>query len=238
MKLQKNIIICSFVLMILSIVGIIFLNAEMKIYDICVGVFTGVILTLLTTIILYNYEKKKLLNKLYSNFSEIYFILCFICQKLGKFLDKKDITNVEFSLNYKLATEISDSLRNLVNVEYTSFFDRKLDKQMENFTKYVAKLYNLKNIIEARNINILNFEIEAKEGLLNNQLSEKKKQLLIEYREEILIAIGRLHEYSCSLKIELDEIMTEFCNCCKICNKWQDEKNDFEKEVEAKKNDL
>lgn len=238
MKLQKNIIICSFVLMILSIVGIIFFNAEMKIYDICVGVFTGVILTLLTTIILYNYEKKKLLNKLYSNFSEIYFILCFICQKLGKFLDKKDITNAEFSLNYKLATEISDTLRNLVNIEYTSFFDRKLDKQMGDFIKYTAKLYNLKNIIEARNINILNFELAVKENLLKNQANEKENQLLIEYREELLISIGKLHEYSCSLKIELDEIMTEFCSICKFNDKWQDKKNDFEKEVEAKKNDL
>ena len=238
MKLQKNIIILSLILMFLSTLGVFFLDTKMRLYDISVGIFTGVVLTFLTTIILYNYEKKKLLNRIYSNFSEIYFVLCFICQKLNKFLDKKDITDSEFSLNYKLATEISGTLRDLVNVEYTSFFDFKLNNQMKNFIKYTAKLYNLKNIIETRNVDILNFEIAVKENILSGQLNDKKNQLLIVYREELLIAIGRLHEYSCSLKIELDEIMTDFCNICKFSNKWQDKKNDFEKEVEAKKNDL
>ena len=62
MKLQKNIIIWSLIIMLLSISGIFFFDKNMKLYDICVGIFTGTILTVLTAMILYNYEKKKLLN--------------------------------------------------------------------------------------------------------------------------------------------------------------------------------
>ena len=231
MKLQKNIIIWSLIIMLLSISGIFFFNKNMILYDICVGIFTGTILTVLTAIILYNYEKKKLLDKIYSNFSEIYYALCTIHLKLGKFLENKNISDAEFSSNYKLVVQISETMSNLKNDKFTSFWDYKLHNEIKKLNNFSSKLYNLKNIIGARNIDILQFEIAVKEKTLNNQD-------LFKFREDLLIAIGRLHEYSCSLKIELDEIMTDFCNICKFSNKWQDKKNDFEKEAEAKKDDL
>lgn len=238
MKLQKNIIIWSIILMLLSISGIIFLDFQMKVYDVSNGIFTGVILTLATTIILYNYEKNKLINKIYSNFSEIYYALYTIYIKLGKFLEEKDLSDAKFSLNYKLAMQISDTMANLRNDEFTSFWDCKLRNQIKKLNNFSSKLYNLKNIIEARNIDILQFEIAVKENILNNQHNMNNNQDLFKFRENLLIAIGRLHEYSCSLKIELDEIMTEFYNICNFSNKWNDKKQYFEKEVEARKNDL
>jgi len=238
MKLQKNIIIWSLIIMLLSISGIFFFDTNIKFYDICVGVFTGVILTLTTTIILYNYEKNKLINKIYSNFSEIYYVLCTIYLKLGKFLEVKDLSDTKFSLNYKLAMQISDTMANLRNDEFTSFWDCKLHNQIKKLNNFSSKLYNLKNIIEVRNIDILQFEIAVKENILNNQPNMNNNQDLFKFREDLLIAIGRIHEYSCSLKIELNEIMIGLDSICKFNNRWNDKKSYFEKDMEARKNDL
>lgn len=231
MKLQKNIIIWSLIIMLLSISGIFFFNKNMKLYDICVGIFTGTILTVLTAIILYNYEKKKLLDKIYSNFSEIYYALCTIHLKLGKFLENKNISDAEFSSNYKLVVQISETMSNLKNDEFTSFWDYKLHNEIKKLNNFSSKLYNLKNIIGAQNIDILQFEVAVKEKTLNNQD-------LFKFREDLLIATGRLHEYSCSLKIELDEIMIKLDSICKFNNRWNDKKTYFEKDLEARKNDL
>ena len=108
-------------------------------------------------------------------------------------------------------------------------------KKLNNFS---SKLYNLKNIIEARNIDILQFEIAVKENILNHQPNMNNNQDLFKFREDLLIAIGRLHEYSCSLKIELNEIMMGLDSICKFNNRWNDKKFYFEKDMEVRKNDL
>lgn len=232
MLLQKNMIICSLILMILSILGIIFLDSDSKLFNISVGLFTGTVLTMLTSVILYNFEKKKLLNKTNAYFSEIYYILETIYFKLGKFLEEKNITDMNFSLNYKLAMQISEKMKYLKKEVFTSFLDFKTHKLIKKLNSFMDKLYNLENIIAMRNINILQFEIALKQPNLNDN------QCLFKYREDLLIAIGRLHEYSCSLKIELDEIMTEFDAVCKFSNSWEDKKQCFYKTMAVIKNDL
>lgn len=238
MKLQKNIIICEIIILIFFLFFVLILNKDTKIYDICMSLFSADLFALIFSVITYQYEKKTLLNKVYSNFSEIYYALHTIYLKLGKFLEEKDVSNTKFSLNYKLVMQISEAMLNLRNDEFTSFWDYKLHNKIKKINNFSSKLYNLKNIIEARNIDILQFEIAVKENILNNQPNMNNNQDLFKFREDLLIAIGRLHEYSCSLKIELDEIMTEFYNICNFSNKWNDKKQYFEKDVEARKNDL
>lgn len=236
MKLQKRIIIFEIIILILSMFLVFVLDKETKTHDICMSLFSASLFALIFSVITYLYEKNILLNKIYSNFSEIYYSLYTIYLKLGNFLEKKKISDSEFSLNYKLAMQISAILINLKNDEFTSFFDFNLHNQIRKINDFSIKLYNLKNIIGTRNIDILQFEIVTKENMQNNQ--PNINQELQKNRENLLIAIGRLHEYSCSLKIELDEIMTEIDSICKFNYKWNDKKLYFEKEVEAIKNDL
>lgn len=236
MKLQKRIIIFEIIILILFMFLVFVLDKETKTYDICMSLFSASLFALIFSVITYLYEKNILLNKIYSNFSEIYYSLYTIYLKLGNFLEKKKISDSEFSLNYKLAMQISAILINLKNDEFTSFFDFNLHNQIRKINDFSIKLYNLKNIIGTRNIEILQFENAIKENTQNNQ--PNISQELQKNRENLLIAIGRLHEYSCSLKIELDEIMTKLDNIYRFNNRWNDKKQFFEKDLEAKKNDL
>ncbi len=238
MKLQKNIIIWELIILIFFLFFVLTLNKDTKIYDICMSLFSADLFALIFSVITYQYEKKTLLNKIYSNFSEMYYALHTIYLKLGKFLEEKDVSNTKFSLNYKLVVQISEAMSYLKNEEFTSFFDFKLHNQIKKLNNFSIKLYNLKNIIETRNTNILQFEIAVKDNMQSNQPNINNNQELFKCREDLLISLGRLHEYSCSLKIELDEIMTELDSICKFNNKWNDKKQYFEKDLEVRKNDL
>lgn len=236
MKLQKRIIIFEIIILILFMFLVFVLDKETKTYDICMSLFSASLFALIFSVITYLYEKNILLNKIYSNFSEIYYSLYTIYLKLGNFLEKKKISDSEFSLNYKLVMQISEKLINLKNDEFTSFFDFNLHNQIRKINDFSIKLYNLKNIIGTRCIEILQFENAIKENTQNNQ--PNINQELQKNRENLLIAIGRLHEYSCSLKIELDEIMTKLDNIYRFNNRWNDKKQFFEKDLEVIKNDL
>ena len=94
----------------------------------------------LTSIILFLYEKNKIINKLYNNFAEIYFTLCVIDKNLGNFLIKKEITDMNFRINYKLTMEIINTIKEFDFDEYTSFFDSKFNSLLEQFLSFNLKL--------------------------------------------------------------------------------------------------
>ena len=52
MRLQKYIIISCIIILILSVIGIFITEQDNKFYDLSTGVFTGVVLTGMTSIIL------------------------------------------------------------------------------------------------------------------------------------------------------------------------------------------
>ena len=219
MKLQKNIIVSVLIFLILSVWGIVFFDSKNKIYDISCGVFASDLLVLLTAIIMYYYAKKKFVEKIYSNFSQIYFSLCYIHNNIGEFLIEKNLTDKNFSINHKLILEISNIMNKLVDEEFVTFCDFKLNEIIKKISNFTIKLYNLKNIIEKRTIDILKFEVTV-----------NKNQNLIDDRENLLILIAKLHEYSCSLKIELDEILFELDKVCKFKNKWEYKKQYFKEQ--------
>lgn len=121
------------------------------------------VLTGMTSIILFLYEKNKIINKLYNNFAEIYFTLCVIDKNLGNFLIKKEITDMNFRINYKLTMEIINTIKEFDFDEYTSFFDSKFNSLLEQFLSFNLKLYNLHNIVGERNQGVLYHELTLKD---------------------------------------------------------------------------
>jgi len=127
------------------------------------GVFTGVVLTGMTSIILFLYEKNKIINKLYNNFSEIYYTLCAIDKNLANFLVTKEITNRNFEINYKLTMEMLNTTKEFDFDEYTSFFDHKFNTILEKALNFNLKLSNLNNITGERAKGILYHELTVKD---------------------------------------------------------------------------
>ena len=237
MRLQKYIIISCIIILILSVIGIFMTEQNNKFYDLATGVFTGVVLTIMTSIILFLYEKNKIINKLYNNFAEIYFTLCVIDKNLGNFLIKKEITDMNFRINYKLTMEIINTIKEFEFDEYTSFFDNKFNNLLEQFLSFNLKLYNLNNIVGERSQGVLHHELTVKDIELK-RLQGYAPELLLPYeqqvindREALLILIGKLHEYVVSLKLESAANLSKLDNYHKFKISWNDRKNLLEKQV-------
>ena len=238
MRLQKYIIISCIIILILSLIGIFVTEQNNKFYDHSTGVFTGVMLTGMTSIILFLYEKNKIINKLYNNFAEIYFTLSVIDKNLGNFLIKKEITDMNFRINYKLTMEIINTIKEFDFDEYTSFFDSKFNSLLEQFLSFNLKLYNLHNIVGERSQGILYHELTLKD-LEMKRLQGITEQMLLPYeqqvindREALLILIGKLHEYVASLKLELTSNLTKLDNYHKFKISWDGRKSLLEKQVQ------
>lgn len=237
MRLQKYIIISCIIILILSLIGIFVTEQNNKLYDLSIGVFTGVVLTGMTSIILFLYEKNKIINKLYNNFAEIYFTLCVIDKNLGNFLIKKEITDMNFRINYKLTMEIINTIKEFDFDEYTSFFDKNFNMILEKFLDFNLKLYNLNNIIGERNQGILYHELTVKDlelkrlqGYASDMLLPYEQNVINE-REALLILIGKLHEYVASLKQELTANLTKLDIYYKFKISWNNRKDLLEKQV-------
>ena len=238
MRLQKYIIISCIIILILSLIGIFITEQDNKFYDLSTGVFTGVVLTGMTSIILFLYEKNKIINKLYNNFAEIYFTLCVIDKNLGNFLIKKDITDMNFRINYKLTMEIINTIKEFDFDEYTSFFDKKFNTVLEQFLDFNLKLYNLNNIVGERTHGVLYHELTIKDlelkrlqGYAADMLLPYEQQVIND-REALLILIGKLHEYVASLKLESAANLSKLDNYHKFKISWNDRKILLEKQVQ------
>ena len=238
MRLQKYIIIFCLIILILSVIGIFITEQSNKFYDLSTGVFTGVVLTGMTSIILFLYEKNKIINKLYNNFSEIYYTLCAIDKNLANFLVTKEITDRSFGINYKLTMEMLNITKEFDFDEYTSFFDHKFNTILEKALIFNLKLSNLNNITGERAKGILYHELMMKDLELKRlqgfaaPILSTFEQSVINDREAILILIGKLHEYVASLKLELATNLADLDNYHKFKVRWNNKKLLIEKQIE------
>ena len=242
MKLQKIILIVCFIITTILLVALFYLDQKCKLYDICVGILTGIFLTVITTTVFYYYEKNKFLNKIYNKYSEIYFALCNLDKYLGEFLVVKEIADSKFGINYTLTSEINNIANSFDFEEYDSFFSKDLDNIITNLNNFKTRLYNLNQITAKRVKGILEHEaiqkdIEYKrlQGF-NEQMLALSFQLAKERRDSILILVAKLHEYSVSLKIELDDLLTSLDKVYNFNSKWVAKKEFFNEEINSVNN--
>ena len=237
MKLQKTIIIICSIIIALLFIAIFFLSPNRKIYDICIGVLTGAFLTIITTTVFYFYEKNKILNRIYNKYSEIYFALINLDKYLGEFLVSKEITDSKFGINYMLTREINNIANSFDCEEYSSFFAKHLDSIVINLVNFKTKLYNLNQITAHRAKGVLEFSIMQKDIEIkqlqgsNEQMLAPFLQLATEHRDSILILVAKLHEYSVSLKLELDDLLTSLDKAYNSNLKWVAKKEYFKTQV-------
>lgn len=237
MKLQKTIIItCSIMIIIIGIM-IYYFGSTTKKYDISVGILTGTFITILTSTVFYNYEKNKILNRIYTKYSDIYFALINLDKYLGEFLVSKEITDSKFGMIYMLTREIGNIAYSFDVEEYSSFFAKNIDNIINNLNNFKTKLSNLSQITANRSKDILEYEILQKDieykrmQGLNEQTLLPSIQLKIEHRDSILILVAKLHEYSVSLKLELDDLLISLDKAYKFKSKWTARKEYFKIQV-------
>ena len=101
MELNRNTIIISIIVLLITIPFLIGFEVSTKTFTIVVGVATALLVTILMATINYLHERKFIVNKVYESFSEIYFALMQIDKEIGKALVSKTLTDNTFGINYK-----------------------------------------------------------------------------------------------------------------------------------------
>lgn len=200
-----------------------FLDRNCKTYDMCVGVFTSAFLIVLTTAISYFRDKRDTLNRFYNEYSKVYFALCCVDASIRKFLAEMEITDNKFFMIPSLTKETNKILYSLDYNEYSSFFAKKTDNIIINLKRFNSQLFNLSNIANARVCDILNYEIALK--------NKEEDAMVKARRDAILVSVGKLHEYTASLKLKLDELLNSLDDLHCFDLKWSTQKEDFNEQL-------
>lgn len=226
MRLHKKIIMLCIAVFVIIGMALFFLDRNRKTYDICVGVFTSAFLIILTTAISYFHDKRNILDGFYNEYSKIYFALCCVDASIGKFLAERTITDSKFSMIPSLTGKTNEILYSLDYNEYSSFFAKKTDDIILNLKRLNSQLFNLSNIANARVCDILNYEIALK--------NKEEDAMVKARRDAILVSVGKLHEYTASLKLKLDELLNSLDSLHCFDLRWAPQKEDFNKEASAR----
>lgn len=234
MELNRNTIIISIIVLLITIPFLIGFEVSTKTFTIVVGVATALLVTILMATINYLHERKFIVNKVYESFSEIYFALMQIDKEIGKALISKTLTDNTFGINYKLTMHIIDIANSSQVAFYKGFSPFKLSNTMKKFDVFISKLRNLNQLTGERAKLVLSNDLFLTEiktqttlGADEKILQDMSKQAQ-ESKENLLILVSKLHEYEVSLKLELNDLISELDKNYKFAYKWNDKKQYFE----------
>ena len=235
MEINKKIFAVCALLGIILLIGINYLDRGGKPYDVLIGIFTGIIVSMVITLINYFHERKKLLNAVYLAFSEIYCAFLNISNSTSKFLSEQTIDRMEFENILSLAKFIEKlSPKNEIAL-YEGFWPCGLNDAIKNFQNYNNKLINLRSITQDVLLSILKHEINIQkleahkiQNTIDAQNEEFHKQQHDKIRVSLLIRIAKLHEYQASLTQELDELLMKLSKEYKFKEIWSIRKKLFE----------
>ncbi|MCM1049999.1 MAG: hypothetical protein NC433_16405 [Clostridiales bacterium] len=228
MKANKVAVISSLVLDI--VIGNILYWADIPkvIYDILIGIFTGLIVSLVAGIVGYYVERTKIRSKLQTVIPDTYFNLTVIHAIIGGILPWIIYTENLSKLNYNMSISMADiALKSIGKEElntYSGFFKYgKLNSAVCKMKSFETKVFNLKNCLNNVLINALNadnLQLEKQTIMPGMFFPPEKEKLITDTRNCVNIQTAKIHEYGASLINEMDDIATLFFGK----NKWEEQK--------------
>ncbi len=218
MKANKIAVVSSLVLDVV-IAGILYwVNVSKEIYDILIGIFTGLVVSLVAGIVGYYVERTKIKSKLQIAIPDTYFNLTIIHTITGGILSQIIYTEKLSKLNYNSAISIADiALRGIGKEEfstYSGFFRYgKLNDMVFKMKRFETKVFNLKNCLNNVLVNALSAEtlqLEKQTTMPGMFFPPEKEKLITDTRNCVNIQTAKIHEYEASLINEIDDIARTF----------------------------
>lgn len=218
MKINRiTILVCSGVIFF-SGVAIIRVQDTM-IQGILSGIFTGFIVSLVSSIIGYFHEREKILEKTDNNIRSLYINMNVICRIIGNTLPQIHKTSKLDSLPFKQICDLSE-----LNIEFIEKMDLGLFNPIlkkGNLAKiYLAlmdfklTLYNIKRIAGDTNSNVIDYTIKSLQlentQLRGLQVSQQDIENVDALKNAINIRTAKFHEYVTAQTMELEKIAEAF----------------------------
>lgn len=215
MKANKyTIIVCVLIGIIACVAMIGIKDSNSKIFVVTVGVFTGVLVSLVSTVVTYFDKRATIYQAVKSNIADIYINLHIIHSMTGNILDQVQYFYNLKELNYKLVMGLSELNLNFasgmqvgafaplvtVGKKYNAIQDMKeFENDLFNLKLCIGKIQNaalehdlLLSIMQARSLTLDE----------NNKLNN--------LRTLVLVQTAKVHEYQASLLQKIDKIAVPF----------------------------
>lgn len=218
MKINRITILVCLAVILFSGVAIIRVPDTM-IQGILSGIFTGFIVSLVTSIIGYFHEREKILEKTDNNIRSLYINMNVICRTIGNTLPQIHKTTNLDSLPFKLICDLSELDIEFIEKMDLGLFNPILKKG--NLAKiYLAlmdfklTLYNIRSIAGDTNSNVIDYTIKFLQlentRLRGLQLSQKDIDDVDALKNAINIRTAKFHEYVTAQTMELEKIAETF----------------------------
>ena len=216
MKVSKiTVSVCTLLDILLGIFIVNIPEAYALTLNILLGVFTGLFVSMVTSLICYFHEKATIISKAKGDLPDVYIDLLIVKQMTGSLLSRIIYTYRLDDLNYRAIISISDLMvhsidRNSLKL-YSPFLKYgKWAKLIGNIDLFEDKLYNLKFCLNNIQKTVLDADLLQleKSSIIPSSMPNifPKEAILIETRNNINIQTAKVHEYEASLLLELDDL--------------------------------
>lgn len=211
---KKAIMICTIFIVIIG-TYITLISKTDAIPDILLGIFTGLTVSIITSLVYYFHEKTVIISKIKAQVLVVYVDLLVVKQITGSILPRIIYTPMLDTLNYRTIISIADIIVRAIDKSslklYSPFFKYgKWHNLVESVDAFEDKLYNLKVCLNNIQLNVLNADLLQLEKYSSSfGFSQEKESLLIATRNTINVQTAKVHEYEASLLRELDDLGIE-----------------------------
>lgn len=239
MKVNKQIMLVSIIVMTISLIFLLLYREDSLWKDIVVGIFTGMIVSYMTALIYYYSEKHEIWESIKAVLPDIYINLCLISKLTGSILSQIPYTAQLDRLDYKRILQLSEFNISFVLKCNIGLFSGILknsrgSRAIRDFAQYSEKLYILKQCIgkvetSAVEVDALQIDILNKQAS-NFFVSENEYKLFNDKRYLVTVQSSKIHEYEVSLLVELDKIAQPFY--ARKGYSWDMKKGEMNKQVE------
>jgi len=208
--------------------------------DVIIGLLSGLVVTLLMTLITYLHQKEQFFNKLNFNLLSVYHVLYFSKELTGYFVSTIETDSLKFDLVQGRLNDANKSLENLNIDEFDCVFKSKpFDITFDLIREFKRKFYYICET--STNIKILKTELELYEATLERILlgdtkvkatKEDLMQKISKQEGSLSNKISRFHEFQNDMHTELNEKISILHKCWKYSSNWQTDKRLIEDSVD------
>lgn len=249
LKVNKWTILACAAFAIVSIIVLLILEKYMPntngcsiIQNILLGLFTGAIISCVTTIVGYIYAKQVLIEKASNNIKSLYINMVVHSKRIGNVLEKIHSTTSLENLPFSDMSGLSQLNINFLNNMELGLFSpiqkhSKLAKVYIKLIEFQPVVYNIKNIsmdLETMVLQYTNQSLQIQnmqlKGVQPNPIDLQNLDVL---KNLINIRTAKLHEHTTDRMMQLDRIAKEFFDCKVEKQSWEEIKSELLLQVES-----
>lgn len=240
MKINKiTMLICAIITLISGII-LVFINDTM-LQGVVSGIFTGFIVSVVTAVIGYFYEREIILEKTDNNIRSLYVNLNVISKMLANILPQIYKSASLEKLPFACVAELSKlSIEFSDNMDFGLFVpiykNGKIAQVYDELKELRQTLYNIKNTVADIQICVQDYTIKSLElensKLKGIPLTPAAYEALNESKNAINVKTAKLHEYVAGKALDLDKIAKKFYDCRRNTPSWEELKKILMQEAE------